>query len=134
MSDDRSPDPLQALREWLDRSERRLNEILSEQSARDDVNAVRGRLSRLLLDLQKRNWEAWARYFQQINLPTRTDILGIGKRLKEIEEGIARIDRRLRALEQREASASPRPPAAGPGGARPRRTRQPPSAPVGDGP
>ena len=124
-------DPLKALRDLLDRGERRVNEILSEFGARDEVNALRARLSEAALDAQKRSWEVWARYFQSINLPTRTDVIRLGKRISELEEGNARIEAQLRRLNRRLVASSGEDLAAGapmqsrPRG--PRRTRRPPS-------
>ena len=123
-------DPLKTLRGLLDRGERRVNEILSEFSARDDVNTLRSRLSEAALDAQKRSWDVWARYFQSINLPTRTDIIQLGKRLSELEEGIVRIESQLQRLNRRVASSGENPAADAPTQARPRgprRTRRPPS-------
>jgi hypothetical protein len=119
-------DPLQALRDWLDRAERRLNERLAERSARDDMSRVRGRLSEIALDVQKVIWGLWGRYFQSINLPTRTDILRLGRRLAELEESIARIDAQLRKLETPQPRATDLP--SEPNRAhRPPRTRRPPA-------
>ncbi len=122
-------DPLKALRDLLDRGERRVNDILSEFSARDDMNALRARFSEATLDAQKRSWEIWARYFRSINLPTRTDIIQLGKRASEMEEGIARIEAQLRRLNRRLASSGEdiagAPTQGRPRG--PRRTRRPPS-------
>ncbi len=123
-------DPLKALRDLLDRGERRVNEILSEFSARDDVNALRSRFSEAALDAQKRSWEVWARHFQSINLPTRTDVIQLGKRISELEEGIVRIEAQLQRLNRRLASSGEGLLAGPPGQGRPRgprRTRRPPS-------
>lgn len=121
-------DPLQAFRDLLDRGERRLNEILSERSAREDAGALRARISEAGLDGQKRVWEMWARYFQAINLPTRTDIIRLGKRLGEVEQSLARIESQLRGLERPRSGPEQRPSAPGAGPDRPRRTRRPPAA------
>ncbi len=123
-------DPLKALRDLLDRGERRVNEILSEFGARDEVNALRARFSEAALDAQKRSWEVWARYFQSINLPTRTDVIRLGKRISELEEGIARIEALLRRSNRRLTSsgedlATGAPTRSRSGG--PRRTRRPPN-------
>lgn len=121
-------DPLQALRDLLDNAERRLNEVLSEWSAREDMSALRARISDATLETQKRAWEMWARYFQAINLPTRTDIIRLGKRLAEIEQSLARIEAQLRGLERAGSSSEGRPLSPGVGPERPRRTRRPPGA------
>ena len=123
-------DPLKALRDLLDRGERRVNEILSEWSARDDVNSLRSRLSEAALDAQKRSWEVWARHFQSINLPTRTDVIQLGKRISELEEGIVRIEAQLQRLNRRLAPSGESLAAGAPAKPRargPRRTRRPPS-------
>ena len=121
-------DPLKALRDLLDRGERRINEILSECSAGEGANALRSRLSELSLDAQKRSWEFWARYFQSINLPTRTDIIELGKRVSEVEDGVARIEAQLRSLSERMPSPGERAATAArsKSGTGPRRTRRPP--------
>jgi hypothetical protein len=121
-------DPFQTLREWLDRAERSLNQRLADRSAGVDASRVRGRLSQAALDLQKVVWELWARYFQSINLPTRTDILRLGKRLAEIEDAIARLEAQLRNAESPRPSASESPRAAPSAAHRPPRTRRPPAA------
>jgi hypothetical protein len=121
------PDPFQTLRDWLDRAERRLNERLSDRSAQEPASRVRGVLSQAALDLQKGIWELWGGWFRSINLPTRTDILRLGKRIAEVEAGIARIDAKLKTLAP-EQPPGPREPAATRGAHRPPRTRRPPSA------
>jgi hypothetical protein len=127
-------DPLQSLRELLDQGERSLNEVLAERSASERRNALRGRVSNLLLDAQKRNWEMWARWFQTINLPTRTDVIRLGKVLTQLEQRMSQLESGLKAVERRvgvaeRASALPRGNGAAPVSDRPRpaRTRRPPS-------
>ncbi len=132
-------DPFQAMRDLLESGERRLNELLSERRSQADAGAIRARLSAASLGTQKRVWELWARYFEGINLPTRTDILRLGKRIAEVEEGVARIETRLRSMDRHlealaqpesppRAAPIPRKPAAPGGAQRPRRTRRPPGA------
>ncbi len=130
-------DPLQGLRELLDQGERALNEVLAERSASERRNALRGRLSNLLLDAQKRNWEMWARWFQTINLPTRTDVIRLGKVLTQLEQRMSQLETGLKAVERRAGVAERASPSASapsrsghaPASDRPRpaRTRRPPS-------
>ena len=143
MAETRKPrgwDPLQGLRDLLDQGERSLNELLAERSASERRNAIRGRLSNLMLDAQKRNWELWARWFQAINLPTRTDVIRLGKVLAQLEQRMSHLETGLRSVERRLVAEAPRasgngkaaPPAHtnGSGGAdrpRPPRTRRPPA-------
>ena len=124
-------DPLQGLRELLDKGERSLNEVLSEASASDRSNAVRSGLSRILFDAQKRNWEMWARWFRTINLPTRTDVIRLGKTLTQLEQRMSQLEGALHRLERRGGNGDARPAPAPPPEAserpRPARTRRPPS-------
>ena len=122
---DRPRDPLQALREMLDDGERRLNELISNTSAEDSPSALRSRLVDVSMDTQRRLRDAWGRTFSTINLPTRTDVIRLGKRIAEVEDGVARIEAQLRRIER--AVAPDARPAAPSGGARPKRTRRPPS-------
>jgi len=132
MAEDRKSrgfDPLQGLRELLDRGERSLNEVLSEASASDRSNAVRSGLSRILFDAQKRNWEMWARWFRAINLPTRTDVIRLGKTLTQLEQRMSQLEGALHRLERRDGDARPAAAPAPEASDRPRpaRTRRPPS-------
>ena len=125
-------DPLQGLRDLLDQGERSLNELLAERSASERRNAIRGRISNLLLDAQKRNWELWARWFQTINLPTRTDVIRLGKVLTQLEQRMSQLENGLKHVERRLGTDGARPAGKnGPAPAdrpRPARTRRPPSA------
>ncbi len=125
-------DPLQGLRELLDKGERSLNEVLSEASASDRSNAVRSGLSRILFDAQKRNWEMWARWFRTINLPTRTDVIRLGKTLTQLEQRMSQLEGALHRLERRggagngDARPAPEPEREVSDRPRPARTRRPP--------
>lgn len=125
----RSFDPLQGLRELLDKGERSLNEVLAQGSTSDRSNAVRSGLSRILLDAQKRNWELWGRWFRMINVPTRSDVIRLGKTLGQLEQRMSQLEGALRRLERRAGSddARPAPERAASDRPRPARTRLPPS-------
>src|SRR5262245_15470907 len=124
-------DPLQGLRELLDKGERSLNEALAQRSTSDRSQAVRSGLSRILLDAQKRNWELWGRWFRTINVPTRSDVIRLGKTLGQLEQRMAQLEGALRKLERHGSAADERPaPRAANDRVRPPRTRQPPARPV----
>src|SRR5262245_44796859 len=130
MAEDRKRgfDPLQGLRELLDKGERSLNEVLAQGSTSERSQAVRSGLSRILLDAQRRNWELWGRWFRTINVPTRSDVIRLGKTLAQLEQRMAQMEAALHRLERRSGAANepPRPAAAG-DRPRPSRTRLPPS-------
>jgi hypothetical protein len=136
MAETRKPrgwDPLQGLRELLDQGERTLNETLAERSASERRNAIRGWISNLLLDAQRLNWDLWGRWFHTINVPTRTDVIRMGKVLAQLEQRLAQLEGGLRGLERRLDAAGETRPSARPvqvvtDRPRPARTRRPPSA------
>ena len=126
MSDrDRDKDPFQRFREFLDRAERELNDFFAERSTRDDANRRRARFSEVSLDAQKRIAELLARTFHGMNLPTRDDVISLGKRLSEVESALVRIEASLRNQAQPRAEAPAREAAAPK--ARVPRTRVPPA-------
>jgi hypothetical protein len=117
------------LRELLDKGERSLNEALAQRSTSDRSNAVRSGLSRIMLDVQKRNWELWGRWFRTINVPTRSDVIRLGKTLTQLEQRMSQLEGALRRLERGHGSEETRPAPAHSASDRPRpaRTRLPPS-------
>jgi len=120
---ERPRDPFQRFREIVDSAERELNELFAERSARDDANKRRARFSDFSLDAQKRISELWGRTFHGMNLPTREDVVGLGKRIAEVESALARIETALRDLARsREPASRSEPPVA-----RVPRTRVPPA-------
>lgn len=126
MSDrERDKDPFQRFREFLDRAERELNDFFAERSTREDANRRRARFADVSLDAQKRIAELWARTFHGMNLPTRDDVISLGKRIAEVENALVRIEAAVRNLLQAKAEAPAREAAA----PKPRvpRTRVPPA-------
>jgi hypothetical protein len=81
-----------------------------------------GRMMDVYLNMQKSMNEAMGRYFSAMNLPTRTDVLGLGNRLSEIEDRLAAIERAVAKLAPGEGAAVAKEP-----GAKPPRTKKPPS-------
>jgi hypothetical protein len=83
------------------------------------------------------NWRIWGRVFESINLPTRTDVIRMGKMLAQIEQRLTQLENAQRQNAPREHAARevngverPRPMQAQAATDRPRppRTRRPPSA------
>lgn len=123
-------DPLQALRQLLDRGERSLNEILAERSAGDRRNELRSLLSRVVLDARRVNWRVWGRVFETVNLPTRTDVIRMAKTLAQIEQRLTHLENAQReGIAHANGVERPRPTQAQTSSDRPRppRTRRPPS-------
>lgn len=119
------PDPFAAFRQFLDEGEREMNRVLADQSTSDDSKASRARSANANLDMQNVFLNMWGRYFESINLPSRSDVLRLGDRLSRVEEGIARIEDRIRMLEA-SGGAATKVGEESAGERRPKRTRRPP--------
>jgi len=113
-------DPFAMWREWLSQSERQWNTFLNEVMGSPQYTETQGRLMEMYLAMQKAMGEAMGRSLTALDIPTRTDVLGLGERLSVIEHRLSAIEAHLARL-------------AGGGGAgdateptpRPARTRQP---------
>lgn len=113
-------DPFDAWRQWLDRSEHQINELLGEFTSSSRFSKAQARMMEALLKTQQGMNKAAERSFATLNMPSRTDILDLGGRLAQVEERLANIERVLLALVGEKSGLAPeeRPP-------RPPRTRTP---------
>ena len=117
-------DPLDSWRQWLDRSEHQINELLGEFTSSSRFSKAQARMMEALLKTQQGMNKAAERSFATLNMPSRTDILDLGGRLAQVEERLANIERVLLAMVGEKSGLAPeeRPP-------RPPRTRKPKAAP-----
>ena len=110
-------DPLLQWSEWLDKAERQFNDVMNEMMASDTFGRAQSRMMESMLKMQASLNQATHRYFTVLNLPTRTDVLGLAEQLTEIQE-------RLSALEVAVSSQASRPAGAERSASRPRRTKK----------
>jgi len=130
MADQRnsSSDPLSSWREWMSQSETRLNSLFNEVMATDGYSRVMGTLTKVFVSMQKSMGEGMERYFTALSLPTRSDVIDLGKRLSMIESRLSAIEAGLgklagpAAVNGESAASGPRPP----------RTKKPSSGKGGD--
>ena len=127
MANETQADPFAAWRDWMNQSERQWNSFLNEAMATDEFSRTMGRGMDVFLNMQKQMNEAFGRMFTSLNMPSRTDIMGLADRLSAIEERLISLEATLSASGVTsangtgEATAIP----AKPGMGRPPRTRQP---------
>lgn len=109
-------DPVASWREWMSQSESRLNSLFNEVMATDGYGRVLGGLTKVFVSMQKSMSEGMERYFTALSLPTRSDVVDLGKRLSMIESRLLSIENSLLKLagpdphEGQTRTASPRPP------------------------
>lgn len=118
------PDPVAAWRQWVDTTEKQWNDLLGEAMGTEEFAAGLGQNLDVFLHIQRVMNETMGSYLSAVNVPTRTDVLGLGERLVGVEARLAAIEAQLalalNALGQISAGAGTTP-------ARPARTRRPPA-------
>ena len=124
MSDDRptpSPpaDPFAAWREWVTQSEHQMNKVFNDMMGTEQFARASGGWIEAMTLFQQTMNEGAQRYFQAVNLPTRTDLAELAERLSAIEERLLRIEGLLAQAVGRKGEPNPAP--------RPARSRRPPS-------
>lgn len=117
-----TPDPFAIWRQWLSDSERQWNAYLNEAMSTDAFTQAMAQSMDMFLNFQKTMNESMGRYFTALNIPTRTDVLGLGDRLSAIEDRLVSIETTLGKMKGQVSSsgktatngptaiAAPRPP------------------------
>ena len=108
-------DPLGIWRDMLNQWEQGLNRLSTEAMQSSESARLMNQAMALSLRFQQGMTEMTARYMQAMGLPTRSDVLAIGERLKAMED-------RLQTLSTAGEKAAGPPP----GESRPPRTKKPP--------
>jgi polyhydroxyalkanoic acid synthase PhaR subunit len=85
-------DPFSSWREWLNESERQWNSFLNGVMGTDQFGQFLGQFTNLFMQMQKNIGESVEKYLTSLNLPKRTDVLDLGRRLAAIEERLAAIE------------------------------------------
>ncbi len=114
-------DVMQLWRSWLTETERQWNGFFNDVMGTDSFGRFMGGYLETYAGLQRVLSQGMDRYLNTFNLPTHSDIVELGDRLRAVEERLASLESSLSNL----AAA-----AGVPGGAavtqlRPRRTRRP---------
>jgi hypothetical protein len=122
-----TPDIVQLWRDWLTQSERQVNTFFNEALGQEPSARAMAGFVEAYAALQRLLMDGMQRYLALVNMPSRTDVLGLGETLRSIEDRLARIEETLQiaaeAVDAHERAAPVREPA---------RTRQPPIFPNGE--
>jgi len=82
----------------MNQSETKLNTLFNELMATDGYSSLMGSLTKVIVSMQKSTTERMERYFTTLSLPTRTDVIDLGKRLSAIERRLIAIEENLAKL------------------------------------
>ncbi len=108
-------------RNWLTETERQFNGFFNEVMGTDSFSRVAGNYMDPYSVVQRSLNQGMERYLNTFNLPTHSDVVGLGERLHNIEERLASLEQNINSLLQ----ASGGTPAAAVTQLRPNRTRRP---------
>ena len=116
-----TPDPSVQFQEWVTQWERAVDEFSNKVMGTDEFSRSLNQMQGLQLEFQRRFAELMAKQLNNLNMPSRDDIIGLSEDLRNIDRRLAQVERSLSQLVSqsdggRSASRSPS------------RTRQPPSA------
>lgn len=118
-----STDIMEIWREWLTQSERQFNSFFNEAMGTESFSRSAGNYVEMTAAFQRMVTEGMQRYLEFVNMPSRTDVVGLGATLRNIEERLAKIEELLQiaadAVTEEERPATPR--------SEPLRTRRPPA-------
>ena len=112
------PDPFAMWREWVTQSEHQMNAMLNEMMGTEEFARASGSWVEAMTMFQQTMNENAQRYFQMVNVPTRTDVSELAERLTAVEERLQRIEALLATAVGRKGQNQT---------VRPARTRRPPS-------
>ncbi len=114
-------DVIQLWRNWLTETERQWNSFFNDVMGTDAFARFLGGYVEVYSNLQRVLNQNMERYLATINLPTRSDIVELGERLRAVEERVASLETAIGRL----AEAVGEPQMAPVTQFRPRRTRRP---------
>ncbi|HEU4758695.1 MAG TPA: hypothetical protein VFT91_01820 [Dehalococcoidia bacterium] len=115
-------DVMQLWRSWLTETERQWNGFFNEMMGTDAFGRLAGSYLEAYSGVQRLLNQSMERYLNTFNLPTRSDLVELGERLRAVEERLTSLESTLAGMaEAAGLQASP----AAVTRLRPRRTRRP---------
>jgi hypothetical protein len=89
------PDVLQLWRQWLTDSERQFNALSMDAMGSDAFAQAVGSFMQSYTAVQQVMSEGMQRYLTFMNMPSRSDVVGLADTLRSIENRLARIEETL---------------------------------------
>ena len=98
-----TPDVMEAWREWLTQTERQFNALFNQAMNTEPFGRNMGGAMEITTAFQRMMAEGMQRYLTFVNMPSRTDVTGLGETLRSIEDRLARIEEMLGELARLES-------------------------------
>ena len=90
-----TPDVMQLWRDWLTETERQFNSFFADAMNQDAAARGVGGYVEMTAGFQRMMADFMQRYLAFMNLPSRTDVVGVAETLSAIEERLSRIEETL---------------------------------------
>jgi len=90
-----TPDVMEAWREWLTQTERQFNALFNQAMNAEPFARNMGGYLEITTAFQRMMAEGMQRYLTFVNMPSRTDVTGLGETLRSIEDRLSRIEEML---------------------------------------
>jgi len=116
--------PLDTWRQVITDSERQWNAFFKDVLGTDAFSSTMNTWVEASLTVQRMIADQLERYYAAFNIPTHSDLVSLGERMKGIEESLSRLESRVASSSRGSTSATVRAPSR----AKPKRTRKPPVA------
>lgn len=120
---DKSNDPVALWQNMLGEMEKGFNAFANQAMASPEFSKVVNQAGGVTAGAQKQLGEMMEKYLASMNLPSRTEMVGIGERLQKIEGQLNEVTTLLRELRGPAGASDAAVPS------KPARTRRPPPAP-----
>ena len=98
MTDSSAKDPAALWREMVGQWEKTVNTLATGYMATNEFSREANRVMSASRQVQKGMQDIMGRYFDALNLPTKTDIDGLGERLHVIEDELGRVSAAIEQL------------------------------------
>ncbi len=94
-AENKPPDFVQLWRDWVTQSERQFSAFFNDSMNSEAFARTMGGQVEMYATFQRMLADGMERYLSMMNMPSRTDIVGLGETLRSLEARLARIEETL---------------------------------------
>lgn len=120
MAKDTPPDPGAMFRDWVTQWERNFDSIANQFMGTEGFSQAMNEFQKTQLNAQRMFAETMTQVLENMNMPTREDVLRLSESVQAIDRRLERIEEQLSVKPAKQATPA----------RKPRRTKQPPAAKV----
>ena len=92
---EKRPDPAESFRDLITEWERKIDSVANKVMGTTEFSRTMNQVQDLQLSVQKRFTDAMANRLSRLNMPTREDVLRLGRNIRALDKRLANIERLL---------------------------------------